>query len=140
MNVELAAAVLPYVSAAVGRYGTAVVTKVSTMDPAPDATVGVGHRLLRRVLDRAEHAPAVRAAVADLAEDPTDDDRVAALRVQFREALAADPGLAQDVADILAGAGVAIIGSGERAVAVYTVSEVGTAGDRSGEWPIIRPR
>ena len=44
---SLAAEMTPYVSAAVGAYGGAVLAKVR--DEAADATVGLGRRLLQRV-------------------------------------------------------------------------------------------
>jgi hypothetical protein len=43
---SLAAEMTPYVSAAVGAYGGAVLAKVR--DDAADATVGLGRRLLQR--------------------------------------------------------------------------------------------
>jgi hypothetical protein len=45
---SLAAEMTPYVSAAVGAYGGAVLAKVR--DEAADATVGLGRRLLQPVL------------------------------------------------------------------------------------------
>ena len=45
--VSLAAEMTPYISAAVGAYGGAVLAKVR--DEAADATVGLGRRLLQRV-------------------------------------------------------------------------------------------
>ena len=44
---SLAAEITPYVSAAVGAYGGAVLAKVR--DEAADATVSLGRRLLQRV-------------------------------------------------------------------------------------------
>jgi hypothetical protein len=52
----LAADATPYVTAAMGAYGTAVLAKVR--DDAADATVGVGRRLLQRVFGlQAEDEP-----------------------------------------------------------------------------------
>ena len=106
----LAGVVVPYVAAAAGAYGAGVVARVQEV--AADATVGLGGQLLRRLLGREESAPAVEAAVMDVAEDPTDEDRVAALRLQIRKALAADPSLTAEVESILAGAGVTVTASG----------------------------
>ena len=49
---SLAAEMAPYVSAAVGAYGGAVLVKVR--DEAADATVGLGRRLLQRVFGSRE--------------------------------------------------------------------------------------
>lgn len=132
MDIEVtavAAAVVPYVAAAAGAYGAAVVDRVQ--DAAADATVGVGGRLLRRLLGREESAPAVTAAVVDLAEDPEDEDRLAAVRLQIRKALAADPELAADVARMLQVAGVTVTASGERSIAAQTISGVAITGDNA---------
>ncbi|MEH1167343.1 hypothetical protein V6V47_18355 [Micromonospora sp. CPCC 205539] len=123
----LAATVVPYVAVAAKAYGTEVVTRLQ--DVAADATVGLGGRLLRRLLRRPESAPAVEAAVTDLAEDPADEDRVAALRVQVGKALAADAQLATDLSQILASAGVVVTASGVRSVAAQTISGVVVTGD-----------
>lgn len=130
MDVEvtaLAAAVVPYVSAAVATYGAGVLSRVE--DAAADATVGVGGRVLRRLLGRGESRPAVEAAVVDLAEDPGDEDRVAALRLQIRKALSEDPGLAAEVAQLVGAAGVTVTASGERSIAAQTISGVAATGD-----------
>jgi hypothetical protein len=138
MNIELAAALVPYVSAAIGRYGGGAMSpaRAAGPDPGGDSTVEVGRALLRCLVGPRGSA-AVRAAVEELTADPADDERVAALRVQLRRALAADPALAGAAAEVLSAAGVAInaAGGGDGAVAVRTVSDV-----QSGEWPIIRPR
>lgn len=115
----LAAAVVPYVSAAVGAYGAGVLTRPE--DAATDA-VGIGARLLRRMLRNDESAPTVSAAVVDLADDPADEDRLAALRLQIRKALAADPSLVADVAGIVAAARAPVVVSGERAVGTQAIT------------------
>ncbi|MBM0235797.1 hypothetical protein JNW91_30990 [Micromonospora sp. STR1_7] len=123
----LAATVTPYVATAVGAYGAGVVARLQ--DVAADATVGLGGRLLRRLLARDESAPAVEAAVTDLAEDPSDEDRTAALRLQIGKVLAADAQVAADVSRMLASAGVTVTASGERSVAANTISGVVVTGD-----------
>ncbi|MEU7750308.1 hypothetical protein [Micromonospora sp. NPDC049171] len=96
---------------------------------AADATVGLGGRLLRRLLGREESAPMVEAAVMDVAEDPADEDRLAALRLQIRKAAAADSQLAVELSQMLASAGVTITASGGRSVAGQTISGVVITGD-----------
>jgi hypothetical protein len=125
----VAAAVAPHVAAAVSAYGAGVVARVQ--EAAVDATAGMGGRLLRRLLGRTESAPAVEAAVRELAEGPDDEDRLAALRLQIRRVLAADPVMAADVEEILGGAGVSVIASGERSVAAQTISGIASTGDRA---------
>lgn len=123
MNAEFAAlanAVVPYVTAAVGAYGAAVLTRLQEV--AADATVGVGGTLLRRLLQRAEPAPALEAAVLDLAEDPDNGDRQSALRLQIRKVLATDERLAADVAGIVQAAGTTVTASAPRSVAAQTIS------------------
>lgn len=86
----------PYVTAAVGAYGAAVLK--SAEESTADATVGWGHRLLQRVFGNGE-APE---ALTDLADDPDDADLQAALRVRIRKALADDERLAAEVRAMLA--------------------------------------
>ncbi len=123
----VAAAVVPYVSAAVGAYGAAVVERVQ--EAAADSTVGLGGRVLQRLLGRRQSAAGVQEAVTDLAEDVTDEDRVAALRLQIRKALGADPQLAAEVRGLLAEAGVSVTASGDRSIAAQTISGVAVTGD-----------
>lgn len=129
---SVAAAVVPYVSAAMGVYGAAVVARVQ--EAAADATVGVGGRLLRRLLGRAESAPAMEAAAAELAQDPGDQDRVAGLRLQIRKALEADPQLMADLVEILSEAGATVTAAGERSVAVRDNRGIVQTGDGSTAW------
>jgi tetratricopeptide (TPR) repeat protein len=101
---SLAADMTPYLSAAVGAYGGAVLAKVR--DEAADATVGLGRRLLLRVFGpRAAEEP-LPGPLADLAADPDDEDALAAVRLAVRQVLAADPVLAGEVRSMLAGAPV----------------------------------
>ncbi|MFI7544441.1 hypothetical protein [Actinoplanes sp. NPDC049599] len=104
---ELAGTVVPFLSAAAGAYGSAVVAKVSERgsDAAADATVGVGRRLLDRLLASRRSAQ-VGAAVTDLGENPDDDAFAAAVFAQVKRALAEDAELAEEIAAIVAAAPV----------------------------------
>ena len=62
---SLAAEMTPYVSAAVGAYGGAVLARVR--DDAADATVGLGRRLLQRVFGTKGEGEPLPAPLADLA-------------------------------------------------------------------------
>jgi hypothetical protein len=100
--VSLAAEMTPYVSAAMGAYGGAVLAKVR--DEAADATVGLGRRLLLRVFGSRDEGEPLPGPLAELAADPGDGDALAAVRLAVRRALAADPVLAAEVREMLAGA------------------------------------
>ncbi|MEO3859688.1 hypothetical protein [Acrocarpospora sp. B8E8] len=125
---EMAALAVPYIVTAVGAYGAAVWTK--TQDAMADETVGWGRRMLQRLGRRAESRAALESAVADVPADGDDADAVAALRMQVRKALAADPELAADIAQMLstAGAGSQVI-SGSHIGG--DVNQIGSARDVS---------
>jgi|SRR5271167_1415048 len=97
---SVAAEMTPYISAAVGAYGGAVLAKVR--DDAADATVGLGRRLLQKVFGHKDEGEALPAPLADLAADPQDGDALAACRLAVRKALAADPVLEAEVRSMLA--------------------------------------
>jgi hypothetical protein len=119
--------VSPYVTAAVGAYGGAVLARAN--DQAADATVGLGRRMLRRVFGT-RAAGDVPQPVADLAADPGDPDLQAALRVAIRGLLAADAELAGDLRGMLAGAAaVTVTASGERSIAAQSITGVASTGD-----------
>ncbi|MEO6087693.1 MAG: hypothetical protein ABIQ18_31740 [Umezawaea sp.] len=126
---ELANAVVPYVTAAAGAYGGAVLTKLQ--EQSADATVRTGGSLLRRLLRQEKSAPALEAAVLDLAEDTGDPDRQGALRLQIRKLLTEDEELRAEISDVLERAGATITASGSRSVAanVITGSVVSTGDD-----------
>jgi hypothetical protein len=136
IDAELAGAVVPYVAAAAGAYGASVVERVrdTAADATADATVGLGRRLLRRILGREESAEQVSDAVQDLAADPADPDRVAALRLQVRKVLAADPELAGEVAQMLERAGGTVTAAGDGAVAVNHNPGIIQTGQNSRAW------
>ena len=98
----LAAEMTPYVSAAVGAYGGAVLARMR--DEAADATVGLGRRLLQRIFGHRGEGEPLPGPLADLAADPGDGDALAAVRLLVRKALAADPVLAAEVGSMLAAA------------------------------------
>ena len=100
--VSLAAEMTPYVSAAVGAYGGAVLAKVR--DEAADATVGLGRRVLQRIFGSRGEGEALPELLADLVADPYDADALAAARMAIKKALAADPVLEAEVRSLLAGA------------------------------------
>lgn len=127
--VAVATAAVPYVTAAVAAYGGAVLSRIQ--EAAADVTVDAGGRVLRRLLQRDESAPAIEAAVRDLAADPADEDRLAALRLQIRKALAEDDQLAADISRIVNGATTTIIASGKRSVAAHTITGPVVTGDNN---------
>jgi hypothetical protein len=98
---SLAAEMTPYMSAAVGAYGGAVLAKVR--DEAADATVGAGRRLLQRIFGTRDDGEPLPDPLVALAADPCDEDALAAVRLAVRQRLAADPVLAAEVRSILAG-------------------------------------
>jgi hypothetical protein len=100
---SMAAEMTPYISAAVSAYGGAVLAQVR--DDAADATVGLGRRLLQKIFGRRGAAEPLPGPLADLAGDPQDGDALAAVRLAVRKALDADPALAAEVREMLAGAG-----------------------------------
>lgn len=58
-------------------------------------------RVWKRLRGKVEETPRAAEAVRDLAEDPEDADLQAAVRVQLRKILAADPGLVGEMAKLL---------------------------------------
>ncbi len=125
--VSLAAEVTPYVSAAVGAYGGAVLAKVR--DDAADATVGLGRRLLQRIFGTRASGEQLPEPLADVIADPNDEDAAAALRLAMRKALAASPEMQAEVEDMLAGAGVRVTAAGERSIAGQVISGIAVTGD-----------
>lgn len=126
---QTAAAVMPYVTAAVTAYGVTTLDKVrdAVVDKASDATVGVGHRLLNRILGREESRQVIEGAIVDIAAG--EEDSEAALKLQIRKALAADPDLARDVAQLLPAGAVHNEAAGTRSIAIGTNSGIASTGD-----------
>ncbi|MQY04620.1 hypothetical protein [Actinomadura macrotermitis] len=143
--VQLASEVTPYVTAAASAYGGAVLARVQDQvtEGTADAAVGFGRRLAQRIFgthaedDEARDGQVVEAEVvpevlADVIDDPDDQDNQAALRKAIRKALAADAGLAAEVAELLAqaqGAGVQVMTFGDRSPAVGTNHGIIATGD-----------
>jgi hypothetical protein len=117
--------VMPFVSAAAGVYGGAVVQKVTdaAADAGADATVGVGRRLLRRLF-ASGRGDQVQAAVVEVGESSEDKASVAVLRAQLVKALSQEPQLVQDLSQIL---GEARVGGDK-----YTVTVSGGQGVQVG--------
>jgi hypothetical protein len=99
---SLAAEMTPYVSAAVGAYGGAVLAKAR--DEAADATVGLGRRLLQRIFGSGGEGEPLPEPLSVLAADPDDGDAKAAVRLAIRQVLADDPALQAEVRSLLASA------------------------------------
>jgi hypothetical protein len=98
----LAAEVTPYMSAAVGAYGGAVLARLR--DDAAGATVSLGRRLLQRVFGTKPEGDSLPGPLGDLVASPQDADALAAVRLAVRKALAADPLLEAEVRSMLTAA------------------------------------
>ncbi|TYC68331.1 hypothetical protein EH183_39125 [Streptomyces sp. CB01881] len=112
----------PYLTGALGAYGTAVLTRAE--DAAADATANAGRRLLQRVWRRGDAAQRaeLEAVVVDADEDP--DAVASALRLHLRRALREDPELRRDLAELVAAqptTTINITASGERSIAAHTI-------------------
>ncbi|WP_322500203.1 hypothetical protein TR631_38170 [Streptomyces rochei] len=131
--VTLSSEIVPYLTAAVASYGTAVLVRAE--ESAADATVALGQRFLQR-LRRGEAQERIDDAVEELAADPSAPDLQAVLRVAVREALH-DRELAGELAAILGQHRAAITASGERSVATQHNAGVIVTGDNGTvqRWP-----
>ncbi|MFI9641600.1 hypothetical protein ACIG87_16295 [Micromonospora sp. NPDC051925] len=98
---ETAASVMPYVTAAVTAYGVSTLDKVrsTVIEGASDATIGIGHHILNRLLRREQSRQVIEGAVTDIAAGEEGGD--IALQLQIRKAMAADPDLAREIAHLL---------------------------------------
>jgi hypothetical protein len=98
----LVADVMPYLTGAAAVYGGAVVQKVTDAagDAGADATVSLGRRLLRRLF-ASKRGDQVREAVTELGRQPGDETSAAVLKAQVMKALTQEPGLADDLAQLL---------------------------------------
>src|ERR1022692_4932796 len=109
----LVADATPYVTAAVGAYGGAVLAKVR--DDAADATAGVGRRLLQRVFGHRTADEPLPVPLAALAADPSDADALGVVRWTMRDALEADTAMLEEVTSMLASAQSVIVKQNVRA-------------------------
>jgi hypothetical protein len=121
--------VVPAIGAAVGAYGAGVLTRVE--DTAADATVSLGQRVLAWLLRHALRRAPLEEAVADLAGGGQNPDALAALRLQVRKILTANPELLTELAGMLLPAPQATA-SGPRSVAIAGDNTASvTTGDHS---------
>jgi hypothetical protein len=124
-----AAAVIPYATAVVAAYGVSTLDKVreAVIDRASDATVSLGQRILNRIWRREESRTVIEGAIVDVVDG--EDGSETALRLQIRKALAADPELAREVAQMLPAGVVHNEASGTRSIAIGTNSGIANTGD-----------
>ncbi|MFC9621017.1 hypothetical protein ACFTXM_13740 [Streptomyces sp. NPDC056930] len=125
----VASEIAPYVTAAVGAYGTAVLTRAT--DASADATVSLGRRILQRIRGNQQDSSELDRAVAEAAEAPEDEDFQAMLRVQIKRALLADAELTADIARLLSQSSVSLTASGDGSVAVQHNSGVISTGSNA---------
>ncbi|MFC5660596.1 hypothetical protein [Streptomyces nogalater] len=111
---QVAGETAPYITAAAGAYGLAVLAR--TQEQAADATVALGRRLAQRIFGVRAEDEALPEALADVVAEPDDADSVAALRKAVRKALLADEELAADVRALLPRAPFVHAGDGSQAV------------------------
>ena len=98
-----AAEVTPAAAAALTAYGTAVLAKAK--DDLADATVGAGRRALQRIFGRRPEGRELPVVLAEVIENPGDEDYLSALRLAVRKALqAGDAQLLADIRDIMSAA------------------------------------
>lgn len=95
----LVADAAPYVTAAAGAYGGAVLAK--TRDKAADATVSAGVRILQRVFGRKKDGDPLPEPLADVVAHPGDEDFAAALKVAIRKSLERDAAMLAEVRAIV---------------------------------------
>ncbi|MEU5485687.1 hypothetical protein [Streptomyces mirabilis] len=126
----------PYLSAAVGAYGVAVLSRAegAAVEAATEATAGLGRRILQLVWRRRDEdgQAALEAAVQEAAEEPADEDAAAALRQQIKRALREHAGLVEELARLLPARGetVQVTASGERAIAAKSIG-IAISGDNA---------
>jgi hypothetical protein len=124
-----AAEMMPYVSAAVGAYGGAVLARVR--DDAADATVGLGRRLLLRVFGPRSSGEPLPEPLARLADNPGDLAARERLLGALSQVLSASPVLTDDVRQQIQAGGDAYVAG--RDMTIINHSGPATA---PPEWPI----
>jgi hypothetical protein len=117
----------PAVTAAVGAYGVAVLTRAQ--DAAAEATVGLGQRILQLVWRRRDEAgrSELERVVGEAADEGDDAYSAAVLGRLLRRALQDDPGLREELSAMVpapAAGTVTITAAGERSIAAQ---HIGTA-------------
>ncbi|MGQ4379873.1 hypothetical protein ACN6K9_003093 [Streptomyces sp. SAS_267] len=117
----------PAVTAAVGAYGAAVLTRAQ--DAAADATVGLGQRILQLVWRRRDEAgrAELERVVGEAADEQDAAYSTAVLSRLLRQALQDDPALREELAAVLPASApgtVNVTASGERSIAAQ---HIGTA-------------
>ena len=90
----------PYLTAAAGAYGTAVLVKAK--DQAADATVGLGRRLLQRVFGQKKPDEPLPAPLAAFVAAPGDPDVLGAVRLAIRQVLESDAAMLAEFRHLLA--------------------------------------
>ncbi|MFB4265146.1 hypothetical protein [Nonomuraea sp. GTA35] len=120
----------PYVTAAVGAYGAAVLARAH--EEVADVTVGWGRRMLQQIFGVRPDEDEVPETVIELAQAPDDPDLQAALRVQIRRVLAADEELAARLRAMLAEARAETAGTGTATVTASGERSVAIGRDNSG--------
>ncbi|MDT0487766.1 hypothetical protein [Streptomyces doebereineriae] len=125
----------PAVTAAVGAYGAAVLTRAQ--DAAAEATVGLGQRILQLVWRRRDEAgrTELEQVVGEAADEQDDTYSTAVLGRLLRHALQDDPGLREEMSALLpapAAGTVTITAAGERSIAAQ---HIGTAITGDGHTP-----
>ena len=112
---QVAGGAVPFVTAAVGAYGLAVLAR--TQEEAANVTVELGRRMAQRIFGSRAEGEQLPEAVADMVADPADPDTEAVLRRAVRKALLADEALVADLRALLAQAPADVrIGDGSQAV------------------------
>ena len=125
----------PAVTAAVGAYGAAVLTRAQ--EAATEATAGLGQRILQLVWRRRDEAgrTELERVVGEAADEQDDAYSTAVLSRLIRRALQDDPGLREELSALLpapAVGTVTITASGERSIAAQ---HIGTAITGDGHTP-----
>ncbi|MFJ3513303.1 MULTISPECIES: hypothetical protein [unclassified Streptomyces] len=130
MDGSMVDAVVASVGAAVGAYGTAVLTRGE--DAAADATVRLGQRLLARLRRDPQSEGQIVEAVEDVAAHPGDDDYLGLLRAKIVRVVEGDGALAGELAALLAAAGRPVVTvSGDRTVALRENTGIVSLGDHA---------
>jgi hypothetical protein len=85
----------PYVTAAVGAYGGAVLAR--TQDKTAGATVDAGARILQRVFGRQKAGKPLPGPLADAVAYPDDEEILQTLKAAIRKALERDAAMSAEV-------------------------------------------